>query len=70
MRSAFGGPPAAANTRSSSSASRSAVMERSIRCSSGVRVCSPIIDAILIALLLSIHLPFLAYYILHRCIRH
>jgi pimeloyl-ACP methyl ester carboxylesterase len=35
MRSIFGGPPAAANTASSSVTSRSAVIERSTRCNSG-----------------------------------
>ena len=34
IRSTFGGPPAAANTASSSATSRSAVIERSTRCSS------------------------------------
>jgi hypothetical protein len=38
------------NTDSSAPTSRSAVIERSTRCSSDSRVCSPTIDAILIAL--------------------
>ncbi len=50
IRSTFGGPPATANTRLSSAMSRSAGIERSTIFSSGSRVCSSIIEAILMAL--------------------
>jgi hypothetical protein len=50
IRSTMGGPPATANTFSSSATSRSAVIERSTKSSSDSRVCSSTIDTILIAL--------------------
>ncbi len=49
IRSTNGGPPHSANVWSSSSVSRCAVIERSTMFNRDCRVCSSIIDAILIA---------------------
>jgi hypothetical protein len=50
IRRTFGGPPAVANTSSKSITNRSAVIDRSTTCSSETRVCSSIIETILMAL--------------------
>jgi hypothetical protein len=49
IRSTFGGPPAVVNTASNSVTSRSAVIERSTMFNREQRVCSSIMEAILMA---------------------